>query len=82
MGKKFGFSFSWKGSLGLSAAKARLSRKIGIPLTKTGRQRMASRALGCGLACLVRALLLLGLGAGVRLAQILKGSYSYALTSR
>jgi hypothetical protein len=63
MGRKFGLSFSWKRALGISAAKARLSRKIGIPLTKSGRQRMAGRALGCGLACLALAVLLLGIGA-------------------
>jgi hypothetical protein len=68
MGRKFGFSFSWKRALGISAAKARLSRKIGIPLTKSGRQRMVGRALGCGLAGLVLTLLLLGLGAGAAAA--------------
>jgi hypothetical protein len=31
--------FSWKRAIGLSAAKARLSRRIGIPLTRSGRQR-------------------------------------------
>jgi hypothetical protein len=31
--------FSWRRAIGLSAAKARLSRRIGIPLTKSGRQR-------------------------------------------
>jgi hypothetical protein len=31
--------FSWKRFLGISAAKARFSRSIGIPLTKSGRQR-------------------------------------------
>jgi hypothetical protein len=31
--------FSWKRFLGVSAFKARISRKIGIPLTKSGRQR-------------------------------------------
>jgi hypothetical protein len=39
MGKKFGFSFSWKRTLGISSAKARLSRTIGIPLTQSGRER-------------------------------------------
>lgn len=43
----FGFSFSWKRALGVSAAKGRLSRKLGIPLTKSGRQRKAGRSLGC-----------------------------------
>jgi hypothetical protein len=46
MGKKFGFSFSWKRALGISAAKGKLSRLIGIPLTKSGRQRKAGRLLG------------------------------------
>lgn len=31
--------FSWRRFLGISAAKARISRKIGIPLTRSGRQR-------------------------------------------
>jgi hypothetical protein len=45
MGKKFGFSFSWKRALGISAAKGRLSRKIGIPFTKSGRERKLGRLL-------------------------------------
>lgn len=39
--------FSWKRALGISAAKSRLSRKIGIPLTRSGRQRKGGAALGC-----------------------------------
>jgi hypothetical protein len=39
--------FSWNRLLGISAAKARLSRQIGIPLTRSGRQRKAGAALGC-----------------------------------
>ena len=39
--------FSWKRFLGISQAKARLSRQIGIPLTKSGRQRKIGAALGC-----------------------------------
>ena len=31
--------FSWKRLLGISAFKAKISRKIGVPLTKSGRQR-------------------------------------------
>jgi hypothetical protein len=31
--------FSWKRFIGISAFKAKISRKIGIPLTKSGRQR-------------------------------------------
>ena len=70
MGRKFGFSFSWKRALGISAAKARLSRKIGIPLTRSGRQRALGRALGCALPLL--ALLLLALAAGAYAAGLLK----------
>ncbi len=47
MGRKFGFSFSWRRALGISSAKARISRKIGIPLTRSGRQRKMGRAAGC-----------------------------------
>lgn len=31
--------FSWSRFLGISAYKARISREIGIPLTRSGRQR-------------------------------------------
>lgn len=31
--------FSWSRFLGISQAKSNFSRKIGIPLTKSGRQR-------------------------------------------
>lgn len=47
MGKKHGFSFSWKRALGISAAKGRLSRKLGVPLTRAGRQRKMGKAIGC-----------------------------------
>ena len=39
--------FSWRRLLGISAAKARLSREIGIPLTRSGRRQKVGRALGC-----------------------------------
>jgi len=39
--------FSWRRFVGISAAKGRLSRKIGIPLTRSGRQRKFGAALGC-----------------------------------
>ena len=39
MSGKFGFSWSWKRAIGLSAAKSRISREIGIPLTRAGRER-------------------------------------------
>ena len=44
--------FSWKRAIGLSAAKARLSRRIGIPLTKSGRQRKLGKLVSGG-GCLV-----------------------------
>ncbi len=40
-----GLSFSWKRALGVSSAKARISRATGIPLTKSGRQRKVARML-------------------------------------
>lgn len=42
-----GVSFSWKRAVGISAAKGRLSRQLGIPLTQSGRQRKVGRELGC-----------------------------------
>ena len=39
--------FSWNRLLGISAAKSRISRQIGIPLTRSGRQRKMGRAMGC-----------------------------------
>ena len=52
--RRFGFSFSWKRALGLSAAKGRLSRVIGIPLTKQGRQRkLGGLFLGRGCVLLI-----------------------------
>lgn len=42
-----GLSFSWKRAIGLSAAKAKLSRQIGIPVTRSGRQRKIGAATGC-----------------------------------
>ena len=44
--------FSWKRAVGISAAKARLSRGIGIPLTKSGRQRKLGAFVSRG-GCLV-----------------------------
>ena len=45
--------FSWKRFLGISQAKASLSRKIGIPLTRSGRQRKLGAMLGCLVPVLV-----------------------------
>jgi hypothetical protein len=51
LGRKLGSlnkgGFSWKRFLGISQAKASISRQIGIPLTKSGLQRKFGAALGC-----------------------------------
>jgi hypothetical protein len=41
-----GLSFSWKRAAGITAAKQKLSRAVGIPLTKQARQRKAGALLG------------------------------------
>ena len=38
--------FSWKRFIGISAFKSRISRQIGIPLTKSGRQRKLGALIG------------------------------------
>ena len=58
--RKFGFSFSWKRAIGLSALKGRISRQTGIPLTRAGRLRKVGHFLGC---CIPLALFVSGLGA-------------------
>lgn len=39
MGKKYGFSFSLKRALGISALKQKIAKKTGIPTTKGGMER-------------------------------------------
>jgi hypothetical protein len=39
MGKKFGFSFSWKRAVGLSGMRSSFAQRSGIPTTKGGLQR-------------------------------------------
>ncbi len=34
-----GLSFSWKRAVGITAAKQKISRKTGIPMTKAGLER-------------------------------------------
>ncbi len=41
----FGFSFSWRRALGISAAKARISRATGIPLSASGREQKIGRMM-------------------------------------
>jgi len=56
-----GVSFSWKRATGVTAAKQKIARATGIPLTKAGRQRKVGKALGC---CVPLAFLLVGVSAG------------------
>jgi len=60
-----GLSFSWRRALGISQAQAKLSRQLGVPLSRGGRQRKMGRSLGC---CLPVVLLT---GAGWALWHIL-----------
>jgi hypothetical protein len=54
--------FSWKRALGVTRAKARLSRKTGIPLTRSGRQRKVGRAVTGG-GCLLTGLMICSVAA-------------------
>ena len=57
----YGLSFSWRRAIGASAAKARISRAIGVPLTQSGRERKVGRLvttwLGGGVVLVVIAIL-------------------------
>jgi hypothetical protein len=69
MGRKFGFSFSWKRAIGASGAKGRFSRKLGIPLTRSGRQRKIGRMLigrGCCLVLIAAFAVLVVVGIAIR----------------
>ena len=59
-----GLSFSWRRALGISQAQARLSRQIGVPLSRAGRQRKVGRSLGCGV-------LMATIGTGAAIFRIL-----------
>tara|TARA_R100000278_G_C5457714_1_gene159753 strand:- start:698 stop:862 length:165 start_codon:yes stop_codon:yes gene_type:complete len=39
MGKKFGFSWSWKRAFGFQTLRQNIARAIGVPTTKFGLQR-------------------------------------------
>lgn len=69
MGGKYGFSFSWKRALGISGMKARISRKIGIPLTRSGRERKIGRLVTGGCCC-TRIAVVMMLVAGVVLVVL------------
>lgn len=38
--------FSFKRALGISKAKSRISRSVGVPFTRSGRQRKIGKAMG------------------------------------
>lgn len=42
---KFGFSFSLKRAVGITAAKQKISRKTGIPTTKQGLERKVGASI-------------------------------------
>ena len=43
--KKFGFSFSWKRAIGISAAKQSFARQTGIPTSKSGVERKVGKSV-------------------------------------
>jgi len=43
--RKFGLSFSWKRAVGLSGLKLSVSKKTGIPMTKSGLERKVGRTI-------------------------------------
>lgn len=52
-----GLSFSWKRAAGISSAKASVSRKLGIPLTRSGRRQRVRKGKGTLLTFIVALLL-------------------------
>ncbi|MCE5286968.1 MAG: PDZ domain-containing protein [Pelosinus sp.] len=63
-----GLSFSPKRALGISKAQSKLSRELGIPLSKSGRQRKMGAAMGCLLPILLTIVLTLLLSSIVAFA--------------
>ncbi len=71
--KKYGFSFSLRRATGVSALKGKISRKTGIPLTKSGRERKVGRlATGGGCCVALLSLIVWGVLAGVGVAAVAK----------
>ena len=66
--RTYGMSFSWRRASGLSTAKGRLSRAIGVPLTRSGRERKLGLTMGCAVAlCMLGAA-----GATVAIAAVVR----------
>ncbi len=55
--------FSWRRLVGISAMKSKISRTIGIPLTRSGRQQKIGRMVTGG-GCLV----VIGVGLSISVA--------------
>lgn len=72
MARKFGFSFSAKRAVGISALKGRVAKATGVPTTRSGRQRKVGKAAG---GCCV-------LVAGALAGAALAGSAALALVPR
>lgn len=51
--RKYGISFSPSRAVGISGLKAKISRQVGIPLTKSGRERKIGRLMTGGGCCVV-----------------------------
>jgi hypothetical protein len=45
MGKKFGFSFSWKRALGISGMRNSFAQRTGVPTSKGGIERKIGRLI-------------------------------------
>ena len=72
--------FSWRRALGISAVKARLSRRIGIPLTRSGRQRKLGKLVSGG-GCLVALAVMVAIPLGLVALLIALWSTSPGRTS-
>lgn len=75
MGNKGGFS--WKRAAGVTKAKQKISRKTGIPLTKSGRQRKVGKAMtGGGCSLVIGAMLITFLLIALLMTSLLSGCSS------
>ena len=48
-----GLSWSWKRAIGISGLKSKVSQKVGIPLTRGGRERKLGAFIFKSVGCLV-----------------------------
>jgi len=52
--------FSWKRAVGITRVKQNISRRTGIPMTKSGRQRKVGKMMTGG-GCLINAIMIISL---------------------